>query len=420
MRFVFGITLAIYLNSPANAAPWDIVSIGDETTPAIRPIQMQRGGSSETLQTIKGLTLSIAMKNLGNISAMAIGDNGTLYVADRKSGRIWALPDRGMDGKIDQRRPLPMRFDSPNGLAVIDKTLYVADRQAIWKLTSGQDATQLASLANAKSTGELHPLTAAQDEPSLLLGLTKMDGESQVIKINIETGRAENIGGSFGNVIALSKRSGAAPWVSSNHQLYALSSPQNAITFNSNQLISAFILPGQFETPAQWPSQLKDHIIGAQIGPEAMRLIAIPTEFGQANGDIRVLVDGFHSATQRSAWGAPGPIVMDKRGLFFADTHNGTVWKLSPSPKKIDPEKGEVIITAKTEPELTPEIKSDKAPLLSGSSITGSQMDAANQLNTASQLKVGSTLIEAYDKKKAEEEKVKAEQEKSKKTFRQR
>jgi len=108
MRFVLSLGLIALLGTSASAAPWDKIALADAQArqkTAIRPVQMQRGGSSKTLQTIKGLDVNIAASGLGQISAMTLREDGTLFTADIRTGRIWSLTDRGQDGKIDIRRP---------------------------------------------------------------------------------------------------------------------------------------------------------------------------------------------------------------------------------------------------------------------------------------------------------------------------
>jgi len=146
-------------------------------------------------------------------------------------------------------------------------------------------------------------------------------------------------------------------------------------------------------------------VIAAQSGPKAMQLIAVPTEFGQPSGPPRILVDGFLSSTGRSAWGKPGAMVMDKRGLFFADRYNGTVWRLSAKPSVKETPKPEIkkVTQEIDKPTLNPaKLPPSQRPLLIGSGIKGSQISDASLLGPASQLETGSTIIDAYEKAEAE------------------
>ena len=159
MRFGFGILLSLGISVTAWAAPWDEVPIAQDDSAAHTrqdSISMQRGVRPGALKTIDTLGLTPFAQNLGSVSALAMSQDGTLYAADQKTGRIWVLSGRGADGAMDIKRPLPHTFDASTGLSFIDQTLYIADNLAVWALDLKQNTPprQLASLANAQSQGE--------------------------------------------------------------------------------------------------------------------------------------------------------------------------------------------------------------------------------------------------------------------------
>jgi len=412
MRFVLSLSLFALLSTNSLAAPWDIVPTSDKSGQGAvvvqRPVQMQRGGSSNKLETLKDLDAQIVATGLGNIAAMALGADGTLYTIDAKSGRIWSLPDRSQDGKIDLRRPLPFTFDKPSGLAISGDAIFVADQRAVWVINSGQKPRELASLARANSAGGPHILLAGHDSEFLILGLTTKPQGFRLLEINKNTGLASLIGeGDYGPLHSLAQRAGSNIWAAGGTSLGPLGS--KTLGFLKNQSIKAFALPGQYDTPRDWPAQLKDHIIASHVGPKAMQLIAIPTEFGQIKGAPHSLAEGFLAPSGRSAWGRPGPILMDKRGLFFADPHNGNLWRLSPKAKP--QAKITIVDTASLPP--APRIEPDLAPkdqaFTIESSIKGTEIDASSTILKPSSIEYGSKLIKDYDEKKAKEEAEKAE-----------
>jgi len=134
-------------------------------------------------------------------------------------------------------------------------------------------------------------------------------------------------------------------------------------------------------------------IIATQTGPSAMQLIAIPTEFGH------ILVEGFRTRTGRSAWGKPGPLIMDSRGLFFADSHNGTLYKLTlkpaPQPKITIVDTDSLPQEIRAKPDLTPKT------IAIESTIQGTQIDTKSTITAPSSIIYGSQLIKDYDAKKA-------------------
>jgi len=416
MRFVLSLGLIALLGTSASAAPWDKIALADaqarQKTAILRPVQMQRGGSSKTLQTIKGLDVNIAASGLGQISAMTLKEDGTLFTADIRTGRIWSLTDRGQDGKIDIRRPLPHSFNAPTGLAIIGSTLYVADRDAIWKIESGKAPIELASLRHANSTGQGHILLANPNDTSLTLGITTQSQTHRILSIDVQTGQAVLIGEGEDQLHSLARKDGSEIWSASGTRLSALAA--SGLNFKAGQSIASMILPGQYDTPPKWPAQLNDHIIAAQTGPGAMRLIAIPTEFGQINETPRILAEGFLTQSGRSAWGKPGAMLMDRRGLFFADAENGNLWRLSPTPAPQP--KITIVDTASLPiaPSKEPNLASTGA-LKIESSIKGTQIDASSTIIKPSSIEYGSKLIKDYDEQKALEEAEKTEEIKKKK-----
>lgn len=409
MRFVLSLGILTLLGSSALAAPWDIVPLKDKThqSATTRPVDLQRGGASNTLHTIKGLDINITATGLGNISAITLKDDGTIFTADAKSGRIWALADRGQDGTIDVRQPLPFTFQNPTGLAAIGSTLFVADQNAVWVIEAGKHPRELASLKHANSSGAPHRLLRSPDAQSIILGLTSKTDGFRVLKLDTKTGQASLFGeGHYGKLHSFAQRAGADIWVASGSTLGPLGS--DVIKFPAGQSIQAIALPGQYEIPQEWPVKLNDHIIAAQTGPKAMQLIAIPTEFGQTSGKPRILAEGFLTRSGRAAWGEPGPLLMDKRGLFFADSHNGVIWRLSTTAKPKP--KITIVDTASLPKSPSPQPKLvEKGALKIGSTIEGTQIDASSTIIKPSSIEYGSKLIKDYDEKKALEEAKKTE-----------
>ncbi|WP_026942387.1 NHL repeat-containing protein [Hellea balneolensis] len=417
MRFVLITAIMALLTTDSFAAPWDIVPTAEEEseriTPAM-PVQLQRGTGIGSLQTLPELDITLSATGLGEISALALSEDGTIYSADKKTGRIWALSDRGLDGKIDLRRPLPHTFLQPTGLAAIGDTLYVADQHAVWSIMPGQPPKKIASLRESDSSGQPYVLRAMHNSPSLILGLTTHTQTSRVLKIDIPTGRASLITeSSKGPLNSVAVNGSTNIWAGHGETLGALGS--DPTRFASGQSVADILLPGRHKFPVNWPAQLREHIIASQVGPNAMHLIAIPTEFGQISGQPRVLLDGFMNRSQRSAWGKPGAMVMDQRGLFLANSHNGTLLRLSPKP---EPEPKITIVDTETlslppleEPVLSPKNES----LGLRSTIQGTQINAASTILKPSSIEYGSKLIKDYDEKKALEKAEKAKIETKKK-----
>lgn len=65
--------------------------------------------------------------------SMTIGPAGTIYVGTKDTGNVYALTDENQDGKADKRVIVGSNLDSPNGVAVQNGDLYVAENSRIIK-----------------------------------------------------------------------------------------------------------------------------------------------------------------------------------------------------------------------------------------------------------------------------------------------
>jgi len=371
MRFVLCASFIVLLCSESLAAPWDKVPLAQDAAKIAAPqtIRLQRGGTPDSLETLDSLTLTTVATGLGEISALTIRDNGTLLAADKKSGRIWSLPDRNKDGKIDLRRPLSHSFDAPTGLALYEDKVYVADKNAIWVIEGQTAPRQLASLQNAKSSGGPHPLLINVDGTKLTLGLTTRDRGFKILELDTSSGQAILSGeGNYGQLNSLAMR-GNSIWTGSGNTLGPLGDDVTSLA--KGQSISALLLPRQSEKPERWPAHLKDMIIASHTGPNAMQLIAIPTEFGS----IRYRLT---------------PKATPQPKITIVDTDN--------LPKDLQSE---------------PTLAANRFGI--ESTIQGTQIDTKSTIKTPSSIIYGSQLIKDYDEKKAAEEAAKAEAEPEKK-----
>ncbi|MDX2127410.1 MAG: PQQ-dependent sugar dehydrogenase [Chloroherpetonaceae bacterium] len=65
---------------------------------------------------------------------MAWSPDSTIYVANKNSGEIIALPDRNRDGVADEAFIAAEGFDSPHDVAFYQDALYVTEERRVWKL----------------------------------------------------------------------------------------------------------------------------------------------------------------------------------------------------------------------------------------------------------------------------------------------
>ncbi|MFC7670255.1 PQQ-dependent sugar dehydrogenase [Hymenobacter humi] len=78
----------------------------------------------------KGFRISYFAQNVPDARELALGPDGTVYVGTSgggSKGKVYALPDKNRDGKADAVIPIASGLNSPNGVAVRQGSLYVAE-----------------------------------------------------------------------------------------------------------------------------------------------------------------------------------------------------------------------------------------------------------------------------------------------------
>ncbi len=75
----------------------------------------------------EGFRISLFAGNIKNARSLAQSPEGTIYVGNRSSDKVYALKDRDGDFKADQKFTIASGLNSPNGVAFKDGDLYVAE-----------------------------------------------------------------------------------------------------------------------------------------------------------------------------------------------------------------------------------------------------------------------------------------------------
>jgi len=349
----------------ANDQANNLANYIDLTIPPKTPrARLQKGQRINTLKTLDGLEIKRFARRLGEISSIARGAEGQLYVTDPHSGRVFIVPDRDQNGRPEQIRPLPYRFNAPSAAIELGGYLYIADREALWKMPkariSAEKPIKLASLQNTQSTGPYflaaQGSSAPQDTAQLTLGYTAQTGKVRLLSIDTQTGRAtlqdetdgtqlrlaapsrpRDIVSRASNESAADLSSSTKPWAAYQTQdgLRIGAGLNNPAVFSPAAAIAGLALPHSDNLPDNWPKALHDHIFISQVNPVSVS--ALPTSLGTVLPRGREVFSGFQNS--RTAWGHPGVLHIDKRGLFVADPFNGDLWLIRPKPTKADLEK---------------------------------------------------------------------------------
>lgn len=77
--------------------------------------------------------ISIYAENIPNARSMELSESGILFVSTRTAGNVYALIDNNKDFKVDEVITIASGLDMPNGVALKDGDLYVAEVSRIIK-----------------------------------------------------------------------------------------------------------------------------------------------------------------------------------------------------------------------------------------------------------------------------------------------
>lgn len=79
------------------------------------------------IQLPPGFRISLYAKDVPDARSMALSAKGTLFVGTRQAGRVYAIIDQTQDGRADEVITIASGLTMPNGVAVRDHALYVAE-----------------------------------------------------------------------------------------------------------------------------------------------------------------------------------------------------------------------------------------------------------------------------------------------------
>ncbi|HYE37808.1 sorbosone dehydrogenase family protein [Methylocaldum sp.] len=81
----------------------------------------------------RGFRITVYTDQTPGARSLALGDDGTVYVGSMDEGKVYAVRDQDRNGKADQVQVLATNLNMPNGVAVVDGDLYVAEVSRILK-----------------------------------------------------------------------------------------------------------------------------------------------------------------------------------------------------------------------------------------------------------------------------------------------
>lgn len=109
MKFMQGLVLAIALASPAAV------------------LAMQADRWLEAIRLPQGFQITVFADAVPGARSLSRDENGTVYVGSTREGKVYALRDADGDGRAEDVRTVASGLNGPNGVAVLNGDLYVAE-----------------------------------------------------------------------------------------------------------------------------------------------------------------------------------------------------------------------------------------------------------------------------------------------------
>lgn len=419
MRFGFSLIISsacvIGLAWPAAAQTRSAenVSVIYNEPPASPLPQKRRRSASERPLVDARLQSTVFASQIGDVVSAAFDKDGNIYAVDQKRGRVIQLIDRARDGRLDMRRTTASGLDRPSGIAVIGERLFVVDARAIWETSiHGGGMKALASLQNSASKIAPRWLAASQDGGALFLALTddRPQGGGKIVAVDVDTGEAQLIAAGDGPIAAMAVGANDAIWIGSGDRILPVVAGEykQALGKSVGGQVSGLLIPGQFLETAEILEPWQDNILvsagkaapGHSQSAGDMTVLSVPTRFGKPLDDTTVFARGFAASNQRSAWGFPGQMIMDSRGLFIVDKWSRTLWLVSAAPPKPAEDKADKAPADTAEPknEGPAKTEKDKGQFWGSSIKAGSTIPYGSTIE-GSKIKTGSSIESRIGKK---------------------
>ncbi|MBP9855633.1 MAG: sorbosone dehydrogenase family protein [Candidatus Omnitrophica bacterium] len=110
----------------------------------------------ENIQLPQGFKIELYAKGIPNARSLALGDNNTVFVGNRKDGKVYILTDRNQDYKVDKIFTLTDIFETPpNGVAYKDGSLYIGEIGRVLRIDHMEDGIPPATIKPIVITDKL-------------------------------------------------------------------------------------------------------------------------------------------------------------------------------------------------------------------------------------------------------------------------
>jgi len=93
----------------------------------------------DALRLAPGFSLNMFAEDIEGARSLVAGPNGTVFVGSRHAGKVYAIVDADQDGRAEETHVIAAGLNSPNGVALLDGSLFVAEVGRILRLDGVDD-----------------------------------------------------------------------------------------------------------------------------------------------------------------------------------------------------------------------------------------------------------------------------------------
>ena len=354
-----------------------------------RPVVIPRP-SGARLRAPKGFEVTLFAEGLAHPRAMAISDDGVVFVSEPNAGKITRLVDADGDGIAESTNSFAANFRLPSGIAIHNGELYVADERAVWWLGATEGVTQAEvrrPITRAGAFGDAgghwtRMLRFSADGHQLYVAIgseNNLDEEplprASIQQFDLLTGEQSLVASGLRNPVGLAlypgtdrlfvvvnERDGLGDGLVPDYLTevnqggfygwpYAYLGPHKDPTFGSIRpdLVAATLFPDVlfsahsaaldlvFSQASHFPAPYREGAFVALHGswnaasPTGYKVVWVPFADGQPMGSYETFVVGFWTEGQTPArvWGRPSGLAIDTDGsLLISDDEGGTIWRV--------------------------------------------------------------------------------------------
>ena len=100
---------------------------------AAEPLAVRGQDSLDTISLPEGFSIEVYAEDVPNARMIVLSETGTLFISTRRAGNVYAVRDEDADGYAETKFTIATDLNMPNGVALRNGALYVAEVNRIWR-----------------------------------------------------------------------------------------------------------------------------------------------------------------------------------------------------------------------------------------------------------------------------------------------